>query len=149
MRVNVYRNIKSKPNVLSIRCAASGLVLGHALHADLLDCRFVIQSSGQSQVRKSHQKNVHAWVSGNLEYLTDFTSIKGRELEDNVLHIREEEGALVREVTEDSPKVFKPIQYDPYIDDSFTLKGTQIEVQTAESVSIYCDGAIYAREPKS
>ncbi len=149
MRVNVYRNVKKKPSILSIRCASSGLVLGHSHHAELTDCRFVIQSSGQSQVRKTNQKNVHAWVSGNLEYITDFCSIKDRELTDDVLHITEEEVQLVRDVTSSSPNVFKRIQYDPYEDDTFTLKGTEIEVETAEAVSVYADGTIYAREPKS
>ena len=148
MRVNVYRNIKSKPSTLSIRCAASGLVLGHSHHAELTDCRFVIQSSGQSRTRETKHKNVHAWVSGNLEYITDFNSIKDRRLSDDILHLSEEDVQLVRDVTEDSPKVFKPIQYDPYTDDSFTLKAAQTEVKTAEAVSIYCDGTIYAREPK-
>jgi len=148
MRVNVYRNIKSKPSILSIRCAASGLVLGHAYHADLTDCRFVIQSSGQSRVRETKHKNVHAWVSGHLEYITDFNSIKQRELSDDVLHLSAEDVQFVRDVTEDSPHVFKGIQYNPYNDDTFTLKGTQIAVKTAEAVSIYCDGTMYAREPK-
>tara|TARA_R110000796_G_scaffold17937_5_gene54740 strand:- start:1106 stop:1555 length:450 start_codon:yes stop_codon:yes gene_type:complete len=149
MRVNVYRNVKKKPSILSVRCAASGLVLGHSHHAELTDCRFVIQSSGQSQVRKTHQKNVHAWVSGNLEYITDFSSIKERRLNDDVLHITEEEVQLVRDVSEDSPRVFKRVSYDPYKDDVFTLNGTEIEVKTAEAVSVYADGTIYAREPKS
>lgn len=149
MRVDVYRNIKKKPSILSIRCAASGLVLGHAYHADLTDCRFVTQSSGQSKVRKTNHKNVHAWITGNLEYISDFNGIKGRDLEDDVLHLTAEDGQFVRDVTEDSPHLFKPVQYDPYIDDSFTLKGTEIELKTAEAVSIYCDGTIYAREPKS
>ena len=110
MRVNVYRNVKKKPSILSVRCAASGLVLGHSHHAELTDCRFVIQSSGQSQVRKTHQKNVHAWVSGNLEYITDFSSIKERRLNNDVLHITEEEVQLVRDVSEDSPSVFKRVR---------------------------------------
>jgi|TARA_R110002072_G_scaffold162246_3_gene314138 hypothetical protein len=88
-------------------------------------------------------------VSGNLEYITDFCSIKDRELTDDVLHITEEEVQLVRDVTSSSPNVFKRIQYDPYEDDTFTLKGTEIEVETAEAVSVYADGTIYAREPKS
>tara|TARA_R110001632_G_scaffold122850_1_gene235573 strand:- start:433 stop:735 length:303 start_codon:yes stop_codon:yes gene_type:complete len=100
-------------------------------------------------VRKTNQKNVHAWVSGNLEYITDFSSIKERRLNNDVLHITEEEVQLVRDVSEDSPSVFKRVSYDPYLDDVFTLNGTEIEVKTAEAVSVYADGTIYAREPKS
>jgi hypothetical protein len=55
----------------------------------------------------------------------------------------------VRDVSEDSPSVFKRVSYDPYKDDVFTLNGTEIEVKTAEAVSVYADGTIYAREPKS
>ena len=149
MRVNVYRNVKKKPSILSIRCSASGLVLGHALHAELTDCQFVVQTSGQFRVRETKRKNVHAWISGNLEYVTDFSSIKGRELTDDVLHITEEEVQLVRDVTEDSPSVFKRVSYDPYLDDLFILNGTDMPVLRAEASSVYCDGTIYAREPKA
>ena len=126
----------------------SGLVLGHAYHVDLHDCRFVVQPSGQSRVRKTVQKNVHAWVSGNLEYVTDFISIKGRTLSSDVMEITEEEVSLVRDVTEGSPSVFKPVTYNPYTNDTFVLKGTDIPILAAEAVSVYCDGTVYAREPK-
>ena len=148
MRVNVYRNLKMKPSLLSIRCAVSSLVLGHAYHAEVYDCRFVVQSSGQSRTRSTKQKNVHAWVSGNLEYVTDFIPLKGRTLSSDVLTITEDEITLIRDVTEGSPSVFKQVTYDPYTDDTFILKGADIPTMTAEAASIYCDGTIYAREPK-
>ena len=149
MRVNIYRNLKMKPSLLSIRCAVSSLVLGHAYHAEVYDCRFVVQSSGQSRTRSTKQKNVHAWVSGNLEYVTDFIPLKGRTLSSDVLEVTEDEITLIRDVTEGSPSVFKHVTYNPYTNDTFILKGADIPVMTAEAVSIYCDGTVYAREPKS
>ena len=149
MRVNVYRNLKMKPSSLSIRCAVSSLVLGHAYHAELYVCRFVVQSSGQSRTRDTKQKNVHSWVSGNLEYVTNFIPLKGRALSSDVLEVTEEEITLIRDVTEGSPSVFKHVSYEPYTNDTFVLKGTDIPVMAAESVSIYADGTMYAREPKS
>ena len=157
MKVNVYRNVKKTPSTLSIRCASSGLVLGHAHHAELSDCKFVIQLAGQARVRETHHKNVHAWITGTLEYVTDFESIKDRELDNDVLHITEEDLQLVKEVTEDSPKVFqlvtspvtyKLVDYNPDKYDNFILTGTDIPVKTSEASSVYCDGTIYAREPK-
>jgi hypothetical protein len=149
MRVNVYRNIKQKPSLLSIRCAVSGLVLGHAYHAELTSCRYVVQTSGQQRTRDTKQRNVHAWIEGNLEYVTDYAPLKGRELDANVLHITSEEVQIVRDVTEDSSSVFKRVTYNPYDNDTFILKGTDIPILTSEAASIYCDGAVFSREPKA
>ena len=145
MRVNVYQNLKMKNSPLSIRCAVSGLVLGHAYHAELHDCRFVVQSSRQSRDSK---RNVHAWVIGNLEYVTDFLPFKSRELDGDVIHITASDLQLIRWVTEDSPTVFKGVSCDVSRSEGYTLKGTEIGVKKSEAASIYCDGAIYAREPK-
>ena len=132
MKVSVIRNSRIKPSVLSIRCALSGLLLGHAYHVELTQCTL-----SRSKLSPS--------ISGFLEYVTNFISKSERRLDEDVLHITEEEIQLIRDVTIDNPRVFKPLEQQG---GSFILKGTEIPAHSAEAISFYADGSIYAREPK-
>ena len=100
MKVNVYRNLKRIPSVLSIRCAVSGLVLGHAKHCELIDAKFVVQPSGQLRTRKEQQKNVHAWVVGTLDSVTDYLPNKKRDLSPDVTNQDPDGLEFVRQLRE-------------------------------------------------
>ena len=145
MKVNVYRNLKRIPSVLSIRCAVSGLVLGYAKHCELIDSKFVVQPSGQQRTRKEQQKNVHAWVVGTLDSVTDYTPNKGRHLSPDVTHQGQSRLDLIRQLREGAPALFTEIVYDPYKHDTYITKSSQEEILAAKSVSIFQDGAVFAQ----
>ena len=145
MKVNVYRNLKRIPSVLSIRCAVSGLVLGHAKHCELIDAKFVVQPSGQLRTRKEQQKNVHAWVVGTLDSVTDYLPNKKRDLSPDVTNQDPDGLEFVRQLREGSQDLFTEILYDPYKNDTYITKSSQEEILAAKSVSIFQDGAVFAQ----
>jgi hypothetical protein len=83
VRVQLYRNLnKSRDyNVWSLtqakskRCGASrGRLYGHGDIVLLEDCCFVVSESGRQRVINRRQKEVHAWVEGELVELVEHPS---------------------------------------------------------------------------
>ena len=69
LRVEVYRNLKSKKTPLySIRSCKSGIVLAHVDHVCLANVKFVCLKTGRDKVRSTKQKNVHAFLVGDVEF---------------------------------------------------------------------------------
>jgi hypothetical protein len=73
--VEVYYNLHK--DTFSIRL--KGKVVAHADYVQLSDVKFGVGQGGRYNVRKSGQKNVHAFVRG---ILTDFVPYRGVPLED-------------------------------------------------------------------
>lgn len=65
MRVQVYWNITKK--VWSVRDKATGLVCCRLPSLVLTDCKFVVQEGGRQRVLREKQKNIHAFVEGELD----------------------------------------------------------------------------------
>lgn len=104
---DIYWNSHRK--MFSVR--HKGRVVKHAHSVNAFDAVFVVQPAGQSKVRATGQKNIHAFVRcRGVEYL--------------------EPGA--------PPLMFRKhrVRYDPYVNDSFVIAATGEEVIAAESVSL-------------
>ncbi len=63
-RVKVYRNLTL--DCWSICNMKDGKLYCHADSVDLRDCKFRVQPAGRARVLKEKQKNVHAYVVGEL-----------------------------------------------------------------------------------
>jgi len=62
MKVEVYYNLHR--HLFSIR--HKGKVIGHRRHVSLTDVKFAVQPAGRKKVLETGQKNVHAFVRGEL-----------------------------------------------------------------------------------
>ena len=63
-RLYVYWNLHKK--TWSVR--QSGKIVGHSGLIFLKDCRFLVGKAGQARVRAEKKKNVHAGVSGYMQF---------------------------------------------------------------------------------
>ena len=73
--VQVYRNLNRACWSIRLR----GKVIGHVGTVTLQDVTLIIQKSGQTRVRVSGQKNVHAYARGKLSQAnTATTAIRAR-----------------------------------------------------------------------
>lgn len=125
----VYRNIR-KHN-LSIQ--QKGLVKDRSQFIALANVRFKINSNGQQKVRKTGQKNVHAWVvgkafngiTGNSESCIAGDSFKG----------------LTRRVLDGSLK-WSQVHYNPYKNECFVDNSNE-PVHTAEYGFVAGNGQIW------
>lgn len=63
VNVSVYWNLHK--DVWSIR-SKSGLVVMHAVAFHMSNCRFVVREGGRQRVIRTKQKEVHAFVKGNI-----------------------------------------------------------------------------------
>lgn len=62
MKVEVYWNIRTQE--YSVR--HKGLVVKRGHYFELKDCELVVQQAGRNRVVKTGQKNVHAFIRGEL-----------------------------------------------------------------------------------
>jgi len=92
MIVEVYRNLHK--DCWSVRNPINGLVLFHTDAIHLSDAKFVVHQSGRSRVIQEKRKNVHAFIKGTIEP------------EPNI------NGVTIY-------KQYKPVTYNPYLDNSF------------------------------
>ena len=73
MFVQVYKNLHNgKYSIRAAHGKHKGLVIGHASEIHLEDAKFKVNESGRQRVIKTGQKNVHAYVQGNLVCVTDW-----------------------------------------------------------------------------
>jgi hypothetical protein len=63
-KVRVYRNLNRQGVTYSIMQA--GLVVAHAQHIALVNCKFIVNRSGWERMCATGRKNVHAFVEGKL-----------------------------------------------------------------------------------
>ncbi len=138
MKVHVYRNLKSKEPSLSIRCATSHLVLGHCQAVLLSDATFTVQPSGLLRTRQEQQRNVHAWVVGDLVYPLDFTPYKERTV-DFDYDLPFEPSKLIQDFRDSDTAVH--IYYNPYHCESF-VDQFGYSVNRAVASCIWSDGMV-------
>jgi hypothetical protein len=108
-RVMVYYNLHK--NTFSIQY--QGKVIIHADYVKLTDVEFRVRKGGKEKVRDEKRKNVHAFVIGNLVEYCEFPC-------DNM---PEESSDTVA-------------TYNPYLYDSFVIKGTDIPIFNANEVDM-------------
>lgn len=134
MKVFVYRNIKEKGNVFSIKVLEGPLknrVVGHSRGLFLENCQFVVSEAGRQRVLKTKQKNVHAAVVGELVAVTGYrTRIHNAGIDFEYMS----EEAWQKKY---APGV--PVTYNPYMYSTFVIKGTNASIHKAENVMIFHD----------
>ena len=116
--VHVYRNLHR--DKLSIRIKS--LVHGHAKLVSLKNVKFKVNENLNNLVRNTGQKNVHAFVEGEVEFADNY--IFGS-LEDNYKAL--ERSGLVR------------VYYNPYKVNSFVVFETGKPIFNAESAVVIMD----------
>lgn len=119
--VEVYRNTNRKGVTYSIR--QGGYVVAHATELHLLNAEFIVNKYGNTKVRTTGKKNVHAWVRGEL-VKKGLVQSENSNLQARVLYNPKYNETFV------TKKNKKPIQYAPavilnsegvFVDDSVNL----------------------------
>jgi hypothetical protein len=64
-KVDIYRNLH-KPGYFSIKDRSTGRVFMHRTCFFIRDVKFVVQPGGLRRARLTGQRNVHAFVRGNI-----------------------------------------------------------------------------------
>jgi len=108
-RVMVYYNLHK--NTFSIQY--QGKVVIHADYVKLTDVEFRVRKGGKEKVRDEKRKNVHAFVIGNLVEYCEFPCDNMPEESSNTV-----------------------ATYNPYLYDSFVIKGTDIPIFNASEVDM-------------
>lgn len=119
MRVEVYRNLHT--GTWSVRdlepgSPTRGRVIDHPGSVILDHPEFVVQPAGRERVRREGQKNVHAFVRGEL----------------------------VDEVPEFSVEIGEQVTYNPYKNDSFVLKSRQHVPVNFARLALLFPGSVWA-----
>ena len=65
MRVDVYYNLHK--HLWSVRDRRTGRVILHCDRVELTNVKFHVGQRGRERVNEEQRKNVHAWVTGDLE----------------------------------------------------------------------------------
>lgn len=78
LRIKAYRNLNN--GKISLQCVSNGLILGHCDAVFMNDVRFVVRERGRLRVIESRQKNVHAFVIGDIEWAEGFEGFRGRSI---------------------------------------------------------------------
>jgi hypothetical protein len=124
MKADVYRNLNTE-NKFSIKSREShnyGKVIDHKQLVVVKDVNFVVQDSGYERYKEEGQKNVHAFVRGNLIEAYNFPCVFRSSLLDKLLH---------------STRIW----YNPDYDNNFYNDKRSI-VREADEVVLY-NGTIY------
>lgn len=120
-KVAVYRNLNN--GLFSVKALTGefkGKVVGHfaSIQINLTGPRFKISQAGQLRARKANTRNVHAFLIGEIQSVTDLAVTSNKE---------------EREIT-----------YNPFIHNNFVIKETG---ETADFSAItsarLCDGRCY------
>lgn len=109
MRVRVYRNLNKGGISIQSKTEKGWRVSDYCLYVVLKNCKFKVQEGGRQRVLAKRQKNVHAWVEGDL-VSTDQTSF----------------------MKSDFPVPY----YNPYTQDTFTINN--VKVSECDGVKIFC-----------
>ena len=97
MEVELYWNVRLKKySVRALEGEHKGKVFTHTRHAQITNGKFVVRSSGQNLVRKSGQKNVHAFVRGLIT--DDLSSDYAKKM------------------------LWRRVRYNPHVDDFFMVQ---------------------------
>lgn len=116
MRVEAYRNLRR--NAYSVRALEGrdkGRVILHKERLKVVDADLIVQEAGNRKVRETGQKNVHAFVRGEMAIGDD---------------------AVV-------PEGSNRMSYNPYENVSFVDSDTGMEIGYARSVYLTEGGVFY------
>jgi len=110
MKVAIYWNLHKK--IFSIQSREKenyGKVIDHVVSAVIQSPKFVVRQAGREKVLKENSKNVHAFITGTLRWVSDdfFEFSEGRR-----------------------------ITYNPYKYNSFVIADTKEQVSAGEYVTM-------------
>lgn len=108
-RVMVYYNLHKH----TFSVTYQGKVIAHADYVKLSDVEFRVRKGGKEKVRDEKRKNVHAFVIGNLEDYCEYPC---------------------KNIPSESSDIIAT--YNPYVNDSFVIKGTDEPIFNAEEVDM-------------
>ena len=108
MRVRVYRNLNKGGLSIQVKTEKGWRARDYSLFVVLKNCSFRVSESGRQKVLRERQKNVHAWVEGDL--------------------ISKDEKDFLQ-------CGFSEPWYDPYKTDHFEVDGERVEF--AENLRIF------------
>lgn len=116
MRVETYYNLHKQ--CLSYR--PSGGKVKHAQTMILNNVRFAVQPAGRDRVRREGRKNVHAFVRGDLSWVSeDYYQSMDDYTEENMRR-----------------QAYRQITYNPYKYDSFVMADTHEPIHGATQVVV-------------
>lgn len=117
MRVEIYWNLHR--NLWSVRLVG-GRVIGHVTSFVVQDAEFIVQPAGREKVRREKNKNVHAFVRGELLNADHLFANPWQ-------HIS-------RRVT------YNPYKYDTFMGSTFSNENIE-PIKTAECAELFIDDA--------
>lgn len=124
----VYRNLHNKS--WSIKDKESGLVVGHAKFVVLLNAKFIVNESGRQRVLRDKQKNVHAYIEGDIMF-SEYKSFKGRKVVET------------NAPGPDLQKDYFEATYNPYRYSSFVNKTSECALTKAQIVEMTEDMTVH------
>ena len=130
----LYRNLNN--GLISIRCKATNLVVGHAEEVIVSNPNFKVIESGRLRVIATKEKNVHAFVEGEIISYKGFKPFRGRSF---VMA-----GTFNKEPVIPNTIVPEIVSYNPYKFGYFFVKETVERVGEYRAARVKSDGKIYA-----
>lgn len=119
MRVQVYKNLhKNCYSIKALEGSCKGLVVMHGNALGLSNVSFKVYEKGRQRVLNEHQKNVHAFVVGNLEYIELY---RGYTLDYPLYKQMNNDVSSARQIT-----------YNPYVHPFFYFKDDSKEIFSAD-----------------
>jgi hypothetical protein len=112
MIVQVYKNLHK--GCFSVRNKKTGKVIAYTNAITLINCRLVVGKKGRERVLRERQKNVHAFIEGELVSLFENSNHKW------------------------SVEIF----YDPYLVADWTTRNKKKETWTSCKVAHLSDGKV-------
>lgn len=134
MRYKIYRNLNN--GLLSLLECKTHLVSGHASRIVVKNARLIINASGKLKALQTGQRNVHAFVEGEIVYTTGLQPFRGR--------LVEVEGVSQSSLPPTSERL--RVLYNPFKNLGFHfLDGDKtVEIWEASYVDIHSTGVTYA-----
>ena len=143
MQVEIYCNLNNGLwSVRALEGSNKGKVIGHAVSATVIRARFVVRTGGRLRVLREGQKNVHAFVRGELDAVEWSSNARAtRPLED--VGASAANGSAERYDVKHARRVV----YSPYRHETFVDRETLETVTAAPVVCMTSDRKCCAFNP--
>jgi hypothetical protein len=122
MKAKVYYNLHNSK--WSIKDCETGLVMGHADKVCLINVKPLVSQAGRKRVLRDKEKNVHAFLVGEVARVENFTPLRGRWLD------------AIHDVYPELPVGGNVVTYNPYKHESFVLAENEEKFQSATMVDM-------------
>jgi hypothetical protein len=135
MEVKVYRNLhKSCWSVVALKGDYAGKVIAHADEVQLTHANFKVSEAGRQRVLAERQKNIHAFVSGDLHAWNGVKMRRETDVE-----------CPGGECISIFPGMDRSVSYNPYRGGTFFDVGTGTAVTDSPFVALTSDREVICR----